>query len=169
MIRYTTLSIIFLALAFTFFFSGSFFKLPFTNYFSTICFIFSLALYKKNTPNIFFLVTIISLFLTLASPSPYLTAALIPLAGYFFSGQNRFHEKIKVVPRYVLLITICGFYLITMLLSFKYSTASHNIMSEILVFAIIAELLFFGRPSKWYILLIERFRCYFRVNASRKS
>lgn len=154
MLRAQDVSVLLLTLAFTFTFLGAFIGLPFAVYMSALCFIASLSLYKRITPKLFISLLVICFFLFLVSPSTYMLAALFPLVGFFFSGKNKSSECNKLWVRYSLWLAVVFMYLAVLTQGSDSSNASHNQLSEIIAFIIIAELLYFSEPSKLYIPLI---------------
>jgi hypothetical protein len=154
MVRYTEISIVFLVTAFGFSFLGSFFMLPFASYLSGVLIVLSLSFFKKITPFVFLSIFSLSFLLFAFSPLSYALAATFPLIGLFFSGENKFRLKINIVSRYALLGTVCLIYAIYHVFKPESGGASHNLLSVIVAYAIIAEVLYFGKPSLLYIPLI---------------
>jgi hypothetical protein len=155
-VKYYHISILFLIVGFVSAAAGVFFSFSYSSYISQIFFLLSLFLYLKLTPLLYIGVFFISFCLFLASPSPFLLAALFPLIGFLFSGGKRFYIKMHKIPRYSLVVLISMIYIYYYFLSYKQGTAkaSHNWLSVVVVYAIIAETLYFGFPSKYYFPLI---------------
>lgn len=154
MLRPADISIGFLVMAFLFTFLGASFAFPLATYLSAGCYVYSLYLYKKISPMVFACIGLFCLLLTASSPSAYMIAALFPLVGFFFSGENKYHSDINAVSRYALFGAVSFFYVVAIATGFDGQNASHNQLSELVVLAIIAELLYFGGPTRLYILLI---------------
>jgi hypothetical protein len=154
MIRLTDISIAFLAMSFSFYFLGSFFALPFASYLSGIGFVLSLYFYKKITPLIFISIFSFSLLLFVFSPPPFILAALFPLIGFLFSGENKYRSKVNNVSRYALLIMAFIIYIVYYLVRPATGNASDNLLSVMIAYAILAEVLYFEKPSYLYVPLI---------------
>jgi hypothetical protein len=154
MLRTQDVSIFLLTVAFIFIFLGSFTSFPFSAYLAATCYVLSLFLYKKISPILFFSLGSICIFLAVISPSAFLVAALIPLVGFLFSGENKNNSVTSSWVRYSLWISVAFMYLAAITQGTDSAGASHNQLSEIVAMAIIAELLYFSGPSKLYIPLI---------------
>ena len=156
MLAHPTISIGFLSLGFSFQFLGTFFNLPLASYLAAMSVLVSLYLFKKITPLLFIFVLSVSFLFFLLSPSPYVLASLVPLIGILFSGANKHSVHDRLISRYFFVVTFYCFYLIYYLAGFTYleGSASHNQLSVLLVYALIAELLYFGTLSRLYIPLI---------------
>lgn len=159
MIRSVEISVALLVAAFVGLFSDVFFHFPFFNYLSPFLLISSLCLYKKTTPFIFTIIFPVAIILCLLSFSPYMLAALFPLLGFLFSGENKNTAEMKPFVRNALLISLYFFYTIYYIHNnqgflYESGNASHNYLTVLIVYAIVAELLYFGKPSYLYIPLL---------------
>jgi hypothetical protein len=154
MIRVTTISIFCLIMGFYFYFLGSFFAFPFASYLSGICFIFSLYFYKKITPFVFLSIFFLSFLLFAVSSLSYILASLFPLIGFLFSGENKYPTKVNIISRYALLITSFLIFMTYYLVRPATGNASDNLLSVMIAYAILAEILYFDKPSYLYVPLI---------------
>ncbi|HEY0666726.1 MAG TPA: hypothetical protein VGD22_01035 [Sphingobacteriaceae bacterium] len=123
-------------------------------YFIAMLLIISLGLFKNLTPEIFFVVVIFSLILIIISPSATLLASLFPLVGFLFSGENRVSPASKRIFRYSIYCSIFLCYVAFFIFPPDFGTASHNYLSVLIVYAFVAEIIYFGNPTKLYIPLI---------------
>ncbi len=152
--RTQDVSIFFLVLAFIFTFLGSFAAFLYPVYLAATCYVLSLFLYKKISPTLFFSLGSICIFLTVISPSAFLLAALFPVIGFLFSGENKSNSAASCWVRYSLWISVAFMYFAVIVQGTDSAVASHNQLSQIVAIAIIAELLYFSGPSKLYIPLL---------------
>ena len=154
MIRCVDIGIGLLVAGFVFIFLGSAFGLSMAAYLAGACFVCSLFLYKNISPKVGICIAFLSLLLMLISPSPYIMAALFPLMGFFFSGRNKYSSVHAKGTRYALFFGISFIYTVSIIIGFESSSGSHNQLSVFVALALIAEILYFGKPSRLYIALI---------------
>lgn len=149
------LGIIFIALGFVQLFYNSFLNLGIGSYGVAICLLISLALIKKITPLLFCIVGLLACILFVISPSPVIIAALFPIIGFLFSGENRHLIDIKSKSRYYLWCVIASFYFVFALGQDSTDTvASHNLLSALVALAMIVEIFYFGNITLLYAPLI---------------
>lgn len=134
-------------------FMAAFLSIPFLPYIIALLLIISLGLVKQLTLEMFAAVLLFSIILTLISPSATLMASLFPLIGFLFSGEIIKSEEHGKIYRYSIYFSILVFYLLFYVLP-ESGTASHNYLSILMVYALVAEITFFGKPTRLYIPLI---------------
>jgi hypothetical protein len=154
MIRYIEVSIALLVAGFFLIFLGNSLGLSIATYLAGLCFILSLFLYNNLSPALGLIIGFTSFLLVIYSPSTYMIAALTPLVGFFFSGKRKYLFLNNDRIRYYLFYCISFIYIISIIIGFDKSTASHNQLSIFVALAFVAETLYFGRPSRLYIILI---------------
>jgi hypothetical protein len=154
MIRRVDVSVGLLVAGFIFVFLGSFFGLLLASYLAGVFLVLSLFLHRHMSPHLGFCVVLLSLLLALLSPSPYMIAAVFPLVGIFFSGRNRYPVEIPSKTRYALFLCVSIIYALFVVIRSEAAGASHNQLSVFIAYALIAEVLYFGRPARYYMVLI---------------
>ncbi len=119
----------------------------------------SLFFLVKISVSNFLVFLIISLFLFGISPSPTIIVTLFPTLGFLFSGKLKFQGS-NHLTKY-LTVSLYLFFVLFYLFVGEDSSASHNYLSVIIVYAAIAEYLLFKSISKSYIPLI--LFCFFII------
>jgi hypothetical protein len=130
-----------------------------TYYLLGICLFSALFMINDFSPRTFFLFFFIAFLLFILSPSPTLVASFFPLTGFLFSKNPKFRCPISV--RKYLTISVYAFFLLYFSVISENSNASHNYLSIIILYAIIAEYLIFDSFSMWYLPLI--LFCFFLI------
>jgi hypothetical protein len=106
------------------------------------------------TPILGLSIVLLSIILLSYSPSPYYLAALTPLVGFFFSGSRKYLSTNSASMRLALFFSVCLIYSIFFFIGFESFSGSHNQLSAFVALALIVEILYFGKPTRLYILLI---------------
>jgi hypothetical protein len=113
-----------------------------------------LALFFLNqlSPRTFLIIITISFLLFIISPSPTFIVSFFPLFGFLFAKEPKFK-----CPQYFqkyLTTSIYFFIILYLIFVSENSNASHNYLSILILYGIIAEYLLFETCSKFYIPLI---------------
>ncbi len=155
-------SVIIVVFGFLQIFVNSFYNIGMGAYGAAICFITSLYLKNNFTPILFCIMGFLSCVLFILSPSPIVIAALFPLVGFLFSGEDRYSELNNKPIRYLLWVSVLYFYFVVSFSSESNSSvASHNQLSALIALAFIIELLYFRNISILYAPLIIYSFIYF--------
>ena len=112
----------------------------------------SLFLLRKITLHTFFIFFSFSILLFIISPSPTFIVSLFPLTGFLFANETKY--KCPISFRKYLTGSIYLFICFYFIFVSDNSNASHNYLSILILYGIIAEYLFFDSCSKLYIPLI---------------
>jgi hypothetical protein len=148
------ISIVFFVFAFWLSFIVAYASIAFLPYLSGFCLLVALFYSRKITLDFFLVIMSISFLLLFISPSATIIASLFPLIGFLFAGDNKLTQKITYFWRHALIGSLFFFYAAFFFLPPEVATASHNYLSVLTLYAIIAEFLLFGKPSRGYIILI---------------
>jgi hypothetical protein len=154
MIRHLEIGSGFLIAGFFFVFLGSALGLSIATYLAGVCYLVALFIYMRMSPIFGLYVGFLGVLLVIISPSPYIIAALFPLVGLFFSGGNKYFLESHERTRYSLFFCISAIYAYFLFAGFEFASGSHNLLTILVAYALIAEVLFFGAPSRLYIALI---------------